>query len=206
MKSDCSLRSLSALAIGLAFLVIPGRAFGHCDGTDGPVVQAGRRALAEGDVNLVLMWVQADAEAEIKKVFGKTLAVRKLSAEARDLADLYLFETLVRLHRAGEGAPYNGLKPAGRDLGPALRAADQAIETGTVDSLVALVTNESADGIRQRFQKVAAAKKFNPENVKAGREYVKAYVEFVHYIEKLHESARGNADAPSGSAGKPHEH
>jgi hypothetical protein len=43
--------------------------------------------------------------------FTKTLAVRKQSKEAKELADMYFFETLVRIHCAGEGAPYTGLKP-----------------------------------------------------------------------------------------------
>jgi hypothetical protein len=181
---------------------MPAKVFGHCDGTDGPVVQAAQRALAKGDVNLVLSWVQATDEAEIRKVFAKTVAVRKLNPKARELADLSFFETLVRIHRAGEGAPYTGLKPAGRDLGPAIPATDQAIETGAVEPLVKLITNESANGIRERFQKVIAAKKFSAEDVKAGRGYVKAYVEFVHYVEGLHESVQGGGDEHSESAGK----
>ncbi len=116
MKRGRFARSLSVFAIGFVFLIMPAKVFGHCDGMDGPVVQSAQRALAKGDVNLVLVWVQANDEAEIRKVFAKTMAVRKLNAEARELADLYFFETLVRIHRAGEGAPYTGLKPAGRDL------------------------------------------------------------------------------------------
>ena len=192
MTRDRFARSLSVFAIGFVLLMMPAKVFGHCDGMDGPVVQAAQRALAKGDVNLVLIWVQANDEAEIRKVFAKTLAVRKLNPEARELADLYFFETLVRIHRAGEGAPYTGLKPAGRDLGPAIPAADKAIETGSVEPLVTLITSESANGIRERFQKVTAAKKFNAEDVNAGREYVKAYVEFVHYVEGLHESVQGS--------------
>jgi hypothetical protein len=182
--------------------MMPTKVFGHCDGMDGPVVPAAQRALAKGDVNLVLIWVQANDEAEIRRVFAKTLAVRKLNPEARDLADLYFFETLVRIHRAGEGAPYTGLKQAGRDLGPAIPAADKAIETGSVDRLVTLITSESANGIRERFQKVTAAKKFSAEDVNAGRGYVKSYVEFVHYVEGLHESVQGGGDEHSEGAGK----
>src|SRR5664279_1910712 len=144
MTRDRFARSLSVLAIGFVLLMMPTKVFGHCDGMDGPVVQAAQRALARGDVNLVLIWVQANDEAEIRKVFAKTMAVRKLNAEARELADLYFFERLVRIHRAGEGAPYTGLKPAGRDLGPAIPAADKAIETGAVEPLVKLITSESA--------------------------------------------------------------
>jgi hypothetical protein len=150
--------------------MMPAEVLAHCDGMDGPVVKAAQRALAKGNVNLALICVQANDEPEIRKVFAKTMAVRKLNAEARELADLYFFETLVRIHRAGEGAPYTGLKPAGRDLGPAIPAADNAIETGAVEPLVKLITSESANGIRERFQKATAAKKFNAEDVKAGRE------------------------------------
>ena len=166
---------------------MPAKVFGHCDGMDGPVVQAAQRALADGDVNLVLSWVRAVDEAEIKRAFARTLAVRTLNPEAKELADLYFFETLIRIHRAGEGAPYTGLKQAGRDLGPAIPAADKAVETGAVEPPgAALITGESANRIRERFQKVAAAKKFKAKDVNAGREYVKAYVEFVHYVEGLH--------------------
>lgn len=202
MTRDRFARSLSVFAVGFVFLITPAKVFGHCDGMDGPVVKAAQQALAKGDVNRVLIWVQANDEAEIRKVFAKTLAVRKLNAEARELADLYFFETLVRIHRAGEGAPYTGLKPAGRDLGPAIPAADKAIETGVVEPLVKLITSESANGIRERFQKVTAAKKFNAEDVSAGRGYVKAYFEFVHYVEGLHESVQGGGDEHSESAAK----
>jgi hypothetical protein len=205
MTRDRFARSLSVFAIGFVLLIMPAKVFGHCDGMDGPVVQAAQRALAKGDVNLVLSWVQATNEAEIRKVFAKTLAVRKLNPEARELADLYFFETLVRIHRAGEGAPYTGLKPSERDFGPAIPAADKAIETGAVEPLVKLITSESANGIRERFQKVTAAKMFSAEDVNAGRGYVKAYVEFVHYVEGLHESVQGGGDEHSESGGKPPE-
>jgi hypothetical protein len=122
---------LHALLLGVALAIAPlPRALAHCDGLDGPVVQAARKALETGEVNLVLIWVQKPDEAEIKRAFDHAQTVRKLSAEARELADRYFFETLVRIHRAGEGAPFTGLKPAGRDLGPAIPAADNALRDG----------------------------------------------------------------------------
>jgi hypothetical protein len=57
MQIDRFARSLSVFAIGLVLLMTPAKVFGHCDGMDGPVVQAAQRALAKGDVNLVLLWV-----------------------------------------------------------------------------------------------------------------------------------------------------
>lgn len=173
-----------ALGVGIA-----NTAFAHCDGMDGPVVNAAKEALETGNVNLVLIWVQKKDEAKIRTAFEKTQAVRKLGSEARDLADRYFFETVVRLHRAGEGAPFTGLKPPGRDLGPAIPAADRAIEQGTQEQVQHLLTRAIHEGIADRFEDVLAKKSFDPRNIEAGREYVKAYVAFVHYVEGLHQAA-----------------
>lgn len=121
--------------IVLLFTVLSENAFAHCDTLDGPVVQTARTALEKGDVTPLLKWVQADDEKEIRTAFQKTLAVRTKGAEAKELADMYFFETLVRIHRAGEGAPYTGLKP-GEAVDPAVALADRALETGSVDKLV----------------------------------------------------------------------
>lgn len=161
----------------------------HCDGMDGPVVKAARRALETRDVNLVLIWVQKNDEAEIRRVFEETLAVRGLSPQAKELADRYLFETLVRLHRAGEGAPYTGLKPAGRDLGPAIPAADRALEEGSAEQLKQVLTEAMQKGLREHFEKALAKKKFRSDDLDAGRDYVEAYVEFLHYAERTYEAS-----------------
>jgi len=171
----------------------PSPARAHCDTLDGPVVAAAKAALQSGDVKPVLIWAKKDREAEVKAAFAKTLAVRGGSAQARDLADTWFFETLVRLHRAGEGAPYTGLKPAGIDPGPAVTGADRALETGSVDALAKSITGAVDSGIRERFARAAEARKHVGESVEAGREYVEAYVEFVHYVEGLHLQATGHA-------------
>src|SRR5512142_849988 len=75
----------------------------HCDTMDGPVVNTARMALEKGDVTSVLKWVRKEDEGEIKVQFQKTLAARKQGKEAKELADKYFFETLIRIHRAGEG-------------------------------------------------------------------------------------------------------
>ena len=49
-----------------AMLAIPKAAFAHCDGMDGPVVKAAQRAIATGNVNLVLIWVQPEGETTIR--------------------------------------------------------------------------------------------------------------------------------------------
>ena len=110
MESRRRLNLVIGYAVVAAMLLfVPGIVFAHCDGLDGPLVKAAQKALETGDVNLVLIWVQKKDEAEVRQAFQKTLTVRKSSAQAGELADRYFFETVVRLHRAGEGAPYTGL-------------------------------------------------------------------------------------------------
>ena len=134
----------------------------HCDGLDGPVVTAAQRALETGDVNPVLIWVRPQDDDEVKKAFEETLAIRKLNSQAQEFADRYFFETLVRTHRAGENAPYTGLKPAGRDLGPAIPAADKALETGSDEALVQLLTDAAQEGLRKHFKEAVEKKKSRP--------------------------------------------
>ena len=172
-------------------------AVGHCDGMDGPVVSLAKKALETGNVKLVLPWVRAQDEGEIRTAFDHAVSVRKLGAQARELADTHFFETLVRIHRAGEGAPFTGLKPAGRDLGPAIPAADHALVDGSVEAVVRLVTDALARGIRERFQAAWSKHRFDPSDVEAGREYVEAYVPYIHFVERLYgitrESGHGHA-------------
>lgn len=182
--------------------------FAHCDSMDGPVVTAAKKALETGNVNLVLIWVQPNYEDQIRQAFQKTLNVRKLAPEAKDLADLYFFETLVRIHRAGEGEPFTGLKPAGRDLGPAIPAADRAVSDGKLEPLYKVVTDKIHDGLHERFKRVMEKKKFGSSNLKAGREFVEAYVILLHYVEGLYEAAGKEAHGhPAEHAGDPvHKH
>lgn len=195
-----------ALAGWAVLLLLPGIALAHCDGLDGPVVTAARKALETGDVKLALVWVQKSDEDQIKSAFEKTLAVRKLNPEARELADSYFFETIVRVHRAGEGFPYTGLKPAGRDLGPAIPAGDKAIEAGSPAALLEMLTGQVREGVHARFHEVLARSKYAKDDVPAGREYVKAYVEYIHFIEQLYESAKGPADGHGHASGEAGQH
>lgn len=184
----CQMIMAAIAMVAVSFLPVEA-ASAHCDGLDGPVVKAAQRALQTGDLNPVLIWVQPQNEDEIEKAFTDTLAVRKLNPQAEALADRYFFETLVRLHRAGENAPYTGLKPAGRDLGAAIPAADKALETGSDEALTQLLTDEVREGLNKHFKEVIEKKKYAPSDVAAGREYVEAYVTYIHYVERLHEAA-----------------
>ena len=181
-----------AMLLLAASMIIPGKSFAHCDTLDGPVVATARVALEKEDVTPLLKWVRADEENEIKAAFQKTLDVRAKGAEAKELADMYFFETLVRIHRAGEGAPYTGLKP-GEAIDPAVALADKALESGNVDKLVNVLTNAMANGIRERFTKAYENQKHADESVASGREFVESYVVFTHYVEGLHGLIKGGA-------------
>ena len=191
---------LASVLVG-AGLTFPQSARAHCDTMDGPVVLAAKKALEMKNVTPVLRWVKVQAEPEIKAAFARTLAVRSKGPEARELADQFFFETLVRVHRAGEGAPFTGLKPAGTELAPDIEEADKALESGAADKLVTLITDEAASGIRRRFAEAKEKKAHAEHNVEAGRAFVAAYVEYVHYVEGLHKAAQMGG-AHHGDVGK----
>ena len=178
---------VTAAAVVAAFAwTAPAQA--HCDTLDGPVVAAARKALDSGNVNLVLVWVQKDDEAEIRHAFQRARNVRKSGGEAKELADMYFFETLVRIHRAGEGAGYTGLKPAGM-VEPPVAAADKAIATGKLQPLAKLVSDRMEKGLHTHFDQVMTKRRYDPNDVEAGRAYSSAYVEFTHYAERLYNAA-----------------
>jgi len=182
------------LALLVLILLPQTMLFGHCDTMNGPVVLAAQKALETGNVNLVLIWVQKDDEAIIKDAFTQTLKVRKLSPEAKKLVDMYFFETLVRIHRAGEGVAYTGLKPAETQVDPGIEAADKALEKGSAEELLKYLTEAVHHGIHEKFTNAMTKKNFKLDDVAAGREYVKAYVEFIHYAERLFQAASKPAE------------
>jgi hypothetical protein len=184
-------------------MIFPASGFAHCDTLDGPVVATARVALEKGDITPLLKWVRPEDEQEIKAAFDKTLAVRAKGPEAKELADMYFFETLVRIHRAGEGVPYTGLKP-GAAIDPAVALADKALESGNVDTLVSVLTNAMANGIRERFAKAHGNQGHADESVAVGREFVESYVIFTHCVEGLHGLIKGGAAHYSGEGGDGH--
>lgn len=186
-----------AMLMSVLFFLTLNDANAHCDSMNGPVVKAAQKALETGNINFVLLWVQKKDEAGIRKAFEQTLVVRKLDKHAKELADMYFFETLVRVHRAGEGAPYTGLKPAGVEMEPGIELADLAIEKGSGEELVQKLNETMHHSLHQLFSEVKAKKKFDVNNVEAGREYVKAYVTFIHFVERLYLAAQ----KPSGEHG-----
>jgi hypothetical protein len=163
----------------------------HCDTLDGPVVTAARQALERRDVTPVLKWVKPDDERPIRAAFSRTLAVRSQSREAAELADTYFFETLVRVHRAGEGAPFTGLKPGPADAAAA--AADEALADANAGHLIHATTARVQAALRAKFDEVVERRKTADRTVEDGRAYVAAYVDYVHFVERLN----GLAEAPS---------
>ncbi|HSM92547.1 MAG TPA: DUF6448 family protein [Anaeromyxobacteraceae bacterium] len=190
--------TLATLLASLALVPAPVRA--HCDTLDGPVVGAARKALETGQLAPVLAWVQPDDEPEIRGAFDRARAVRKAGGEARALADTWFFETLVRVHRAGEGAPYTGLKPAGLKLTPAVAAADAAVAKGSAAELERLLVEGVRHGLHERFARLKAQKP-PAGDVAAGRAWVAQYVPFVHWIEAVDAAAAGG-----GAHGEPGAH
>ncbi|NJD20484.1 MAG: hypothetical protein FIA95_14530 [Gemmatimonadetes bacterium] len=175
----------SAAALAVAWLATPAPAAAHCDSLDGPVVQAARAALVAGDVRLVLHWVRAQDEAEIREAFQRTVRVRQAGGEAAEVADRWFFETLVRVRRAGEGAPYTGLRPAGEAPAPGVAAADQALLDASADALSARLAEHVASAVAERWEAVRRLSGYDPSDVEAGRAWVEAYVSYVHFVEEL---------------------
>lgn len=187
------IQAFAAFVLTITLLALTtGSASAHCDTLDGPVVQDAKLALRRGDVTPVLKWVTKEQEPEVRSVFQKTLIVRDKGLEARELADMYFFGTLVRLHRASEGAPYTGLQPAGAEE-PAVAAADAALEKGSGEALASGIAAKVAAGIWERFGRTLELRKRAEESVAAGRAYVGSYVGFIHYVERLHQDAEGHA-------------
>lgn len=177
----------------------------HCDTMDGPVVKAAQKALETRNVNLILPWVPKKAETELKKAFGKTILVGKQGKRAEELADYWFFETVVRLHRAGEGAPYTGLKPAGLDWGPVVPKAEKAIEKGNAQEAIDFVLHTVKEELEERFHRAMSKKDYDENDVKAAREYVQAVLGFVLYSHSLYAFVKGGG-AHGEEGGGRHEH
>lgn len=178
----------------------------HCDSMDGPVVTAAREALESRDVNTVLAYVPEQGEEEVRKAFDAALEIRGEGPAVRELADLHLFETAVRVHRAGEGAPYTGLKPAGLDHGPAIPVAERAIESGDASELVEILTARVADEVRGRLGHVMELKSRTDGDLAANRAYVSAALDLQVWSHQLYAAAQASAHEHEHGHEHGHEH
>jgi hypothetical protein len=192
---------LGILAAGISVLLV-GSAFAHCDSTNGPVIPEAKAALEKGDVTPILKWIKKENEAEIKAAFAKAVAVRAKGPEAKELADQYFLETLVRLHHVGEGASYSGIKD--EPVEPIVAMADQALAEGSAEEMIKKVSGHMAEAMWEKFKKVVEAKKNKDESVAAGRKFVEAYVTYMHYVEGIHTAIMSagahHAEAREGTA------
>ena len=177
-------RFKTLLPSGALAFAIAGQAMAHCDSLDGPVIADAQTALAESDVTPVLKWIPAADEAEVRSAFDMALAVRGESDTARTVADNYFFETLVRVHRASEGAGFTGIKPLG-STDPSIAAADRALESGSVDHLADELASAIREQLSERFATAYEQRQVADQSVEQGREYVDSYVQFTHFVEAV---------------------
>ena len=182
-RSTSSRMVLAPMFIILLLIASTNVSFAHCDTMDGPLIKDLKIAISKNNVNYALKWVQPENETEIKEAFSLAMKVRKLGVDAQNLADKYFFETVVRLHRSGEGVPFTGVKPSGTPIDEKVMAADKSIEKGDLSPLKNLVLKELLPELQERFNKAISLKKFDVNNVAAGREYIEAYVQFFKYAE-----------------------
>ena len=170
----------------IASFIFPHELFAHCDTLDGPVINAARKALKTDNVNYVLIWVKPEDEDEIKKALEKARKKRKQAKnkKGKDDADMAFFQTLVRVHREGEGAKYEGIKPAG-SVEPEIALADKAVETGKLNEALSKIQSEHAKKtIKHLFHQLMKKSHYHVDNISSGREFIEAYVEFIHTVEK----------------------
>ena len=179
------------MTTGLA-TALAAAAWAHCDTTNGPVIRDATAGLEKGDITPILKWVRKDTEAEVRAAFAKARAVRTKGVEARELADRYFLETLVRLHRAGEGAPYTGIKDEPAE--PIVAMADNALADGSADAIIHEIGGHMAAALREKFKQALDARKSQDRSVEAGREYVDAYVAYMHFVEALHAAITSAGD------------
>jgi hypothetical protein len=200
-KSTSARMLLVAVITTLLTLGMYSFAAAHCDTLDGPVIQDARKALDAKDVTPVLKWVKQKDEKIVRAAYSKALSAK--GKKNADAAENKFFATLVKIHRAGEGASFTGLKPAG-EVEPAIAEADKALANGSSDALVKLVTDDIAIGIRKRYEHAAVTYKHKDESVEQGREFVEAYVEYTHYVERLHLDATGKVSHDKHGEGSEH--
>jgi len=113
---------------------------------DGPVVRAAVKALETADGEAVLPYVHEEGESEVRRASAEVTQARWLGPATQTVADRYFFETVVRVHREGERAPYTGL-----DDGPVIPVAELALTTGSADELLTLLTDTVHAEVRKRF-------------------------------------------------------
>ena len=112
------------------------------------------------------------------------------------MADLAFFETVVRIHRAGEGAPYTGLKPAGLSVGPVIPLAERSIEEHSVEILAEFLTADLRNELSSRLEVVEQLAARRGQSLPDERRYTEAMLGFEVYTHHLYQAlhAPGHAE------------
>lgn len=195
----------SYLLIIIFVILMNVQMYPHCDTMIGPVIKDARKAIETKNIAPVVKWIKIEHEKEIRSLFKKTLIVRSKGEDAQQLADMYFFENLVRIHRAGEGAPYTGLK-SGTHIDPAVALADKALENGSVDQLVNVLTKAISAEIKKRFNQTYDSGKNSEDSAASGRKFVESYVGFTHFVEGLHNFLKKGNNHHTEKSGNKDEH
>ena len=196
-------RLLGLIGLFLMVLLLPQKASAPCDSYDGPVIQDALKALEQNKVELVYKWISEPQEAEISTLFRKTYKYKKKDQEIYQLLEKHFLETLVRLHREGEGAPYTGLKPAGSTK-QIIALTDKALFEKDLPGLLERLNTHISKVIQEKYDKVAALWEVKDESSEKGRAYVAAYVDYTHTIEAIHAPLE-HSEKGTGSQ-EPHRH
>jgi hypothetical protein len=194
-----SLKSKLAAMLFLAsfIFVFTITASAHCDSYDGPVIKDAEKALETNNVNLVLKWVTKEQEKEITTLFQKTYQLRNGDKGVYEIVEKHFFETLVRLHRETEGAPYTGLKPAGTTK-QIIQMTDKALKENSVEDFLLKLNNHIDKVVREKYEKVSKLDKVKNNSVEEGREFVTAYVDYTHTVEAIHDIIEHGSGSHSG--------
>jgi len=182
---------LTTLLVGLFLLLFNAPIYAHCDSYDGPVIKDALKALDSNKVELVLKWIDSDQEKEVIALFNKTYKLKKGDKEVYTIVEKHFLETLVRLHRETEGAPFTGLKPAG-SMTPLVEMADSSIDNNTINEVSKAVLSHLEEVIKERYANVMKLHKTKDNSVEEGRAYVHAYVEYTHTLEALEHILHGD--------------
>lgn len=169
----------------------------HCDSYDGPVIKDAEKALETNNINLVLKWVSEEQENEITPLFQKLCKLRNGDKEVYEIVKKHFFETLVRLHRETEGAPYTGLKPAGTTK-QIIQMTDKTIIENNVEDFLLKLNNHIDKVVREKYEKVSRLNMVKDDSVEKGREFVAAYVDYTHTVEAIHDIIEHNGGSHAG--------
>jgi hypothetical protein len=91
-------------------------------------------------------------------------------------------------------------QPAGWEPAALVAAADRVLEDGQIGALADSVTAHIGRALRDKYGRVKALEGFAAADVDAARRYVAAYVDYTHFLERLHHQLHG------GGPGAGHQH